>query len=175
MAKNPTPTEAPAEMQSDTMDLTVNGLSFTIKAPYAAGHVLTDIEAAVLNRTRAENIGNNSRKAVKELANDEGAYSDEAMAAAAKIVAEADAEYQFTRVAARGSVQSLSDTDKEARKIARTLLMEHIKNSGKKRKDVGDDKFEEALLRIAESDEVQAEAKRRVEKRGNLLDNLDLG
>ena len=32
---------------------------FEIKAPYVAGHVVTDIEAKVLNRTFAENVGNN--------------------------------------------------------------------------------------------------------------------
>lgn len=44
--------------------VTIAGLVFSLVAPYAAGHVLTESEAAVLNQTYAENIRNNTSKLV---------------------------------------------------------------------------------------------------------------
>lgn len=63
---------------SSTSTLTIAGKTFSFTPRFAEGHTLTSLEAAVLNRTLAENIGNNFRNRVKE-AVEAGAYSDEEM------------------------------------------------------------------------------------------------
>ena len=49
------------------MKTTVQGYSFDITEPYAVGAKMGAIEAKALNQLRAENIGNNQRKAVAKL------------------------------------------------------------------------------------------------------------
>lgn len=51
---------------SDNLSLTIAGKSFSFTPRYVEGHTLSAIEAAVLNRTLAENIGNNFRQKVKD-------------------------------------------------------------------------------------------------------------
>lgn len=46
--------------------ITIHNLVFPVKAPYSEGHTLTAVEAAVLNQTRAENVGNGVRAKIKE-------------------------------------------------------------------------------------------------------------
>jgi len=108
------------------MSKTINGVAFEISQPYAEGHVITEAEARVLNQTRSENIGNNLRAKLKEMA-DAGASEAELQA----LVAEKDAEYVFTLSNARAS-RVLDPVEKEANKIARELLKDHLAQTGRK-------------------------------------------
>jgi hypothetical protein len=61
------PHRNPQELQMpETKTKTIEGKNFEISQPYEEGHVITAIEARVLNQTRSENIGNNVRAKLKE-------------------------------------------------------------------------------------------------------------
>lgn len=111
----------------------INGLSFEISQPYAEGHVLTALEARVLNQTRAENVGNNVRQRIKDmLEGGTDAYpqpvgEDEVRA----YVSQFDQDYVF-KTASEGGRTSRDPYETEARKIARELLKEHLASTGRK-------------------------------------------
>ena len=104
----------------------INGLSFDISQPYEAGHSITDLEARVLNQTRAENIGNNVRTKIKEM---QDANAD--TAAIVAMVTDFDAGYEFRSVS-ESAGRSVDPTETEARKIAKELLKNHLAASGRK-------------------------------------------
>lgn len=153
---------------------TINGLQFELSAPYSEGHVCSAIEARVLNQTRAENIGNNTRAKIKEM--------QEANASEQEIqdfVAEFDASYVFTAAGVSAS-RKLDPVEKEAVKIARELLKQHLAQDGRKLTvapdGLTDDEWEEkvsaAIEDIASKEEVVRAAKKAVEakqKQANAL------
>jgi hypothetical protein len=153
---------------------TIEGRNFEISQPYEEGHVLTAIEARVLNQTRSENIGNNVRAKLKE-AIEQGA-ADNALAA---LVAEVDAAYAFTAAGARASAR-LDPYEREARKIARELLKTHLAASGRKltvppegsTQEEWDEKIEAEVDRIATMDTVLEAAKKEVDAKKRRADKL---
>lgn len=113
-----------------TKTKTINGLAFEISMPYEAGQTINEAEAKALNQTRSENIGNNLRAKVKEMA--EAGESHEAIAA---IVSEADASYVFTLAAVSTSAK-LDPYEREAQKIAKELVKAKLAAQGRKLTDV---------------------------------------
>ena len=103
-----------------TKEITIAGIDFTISAPYAAGQVMSDAEAAALNQVRAENIGNNFRatinKAKVSVTAEDGTVtetiSDEALLALHTALAAKDAEYVFNMASARVTKATLSPLEK---------------------------------------------------------------
>lgn len=158
----------------ETKPKVINGLSFALSQPYLAGHVLTEIEAKVLNQTRSENIGNNSRAKIKEM-QDEGASEADIQA----FVAEVDANYIF-RTASEGAGRSVDPYEKEARKIARELLKDHLATTGRKitvtpeglTDDEWKDKVDTEVDRIASTDAVLKAAKKNVDAKRKQADEL---
>lgn len=157
---------------SDTKPKVINGLSFEISQPYAEGHVLTALEARVLNQTRSENIGNNVRQRIKDM-QDGGteAYpnpvsEDEIRA----YVSSFDAEYVF-KTASEGGRTSRDPYETEARKIGRELLKEHLAETGRKigttpeglTEDEWKEKVDTEIDRIASLPGVLAAAKKNVD------------
>lgn len=132
--------------------ISIQGVSVTITQPYAAGHVVTDAEAKALNQVRAENIGNNLRKRIKELSEAEGADPKQVAKAAQKLVTQYDAEYQFTLASVGGGGSSkLSPIEKEARRIARELVNNKLREIGTTQKAYNEANGEDALkIKIAE-------------------------
>jgi poly-D-alanine transfer protein DltD len=159
---------------ADTKAKTINGLVFEISQPYAAGHVVTEAEARVLNQTRSENIGNNVRAKLKEMAD---AGSDHAALAA--LVAERDAEYEFT-LSNVGESRKLDPYEKEAEKIARELLKNHLAETGRKLttapEGVTEDEWKAKIAaevdRISVSDNVVKAARQRVDARKKQAESL---
>jgi hypothetical protein len=145
----------------------IGGEGFEVSTPYAAGHVVTEIEAKVLNQTRAENIGNNFRKAVKE-AKDKG----EGMDAVRGQIAKYDGEYTFSA----GGVARvpIDPIEKEARSIALTAIKAKFKKDGKNIKALPEGKLEELIDTVAAQDNVLKLAKERVKAKSKVAD-LDLG
>lgn len=156
------------------MSKTINGVAFEISQPYAEGHVITEAEARVLNQTRSENIGNNLRAKLKEMA-DAGASEAELQA----LVAEKDAEYVFTLSNARAS-RVLDPVEKEANKIARELLKDHLAQTGRKltvapeglTQEEWDEKVASEVDRLAAGEAVMAAAKKRVDARRKTAESL---
>lgn len=151
-----------------TKEITIQGLVVPVLQPYTEGHTITAAEAAALNQVRAENIRNNTAKLVKEASKDlaEGEMlADDVVASLRGKIAAYDAEYIFT-LASVGAGRTVRDPiEAEARKIARGLVSERIREQGLKVKDVAKEKVEEAIARVAASDKVLAAAKKAVEAR----------
>lgn len=150
----------------------INGLSFEISQPYEAGHVLTEIEARVLNQTRSENVGNNARAKIKEMV-EGGTEAFPSPASEAEIiayVAEVDATYEF-RTASDGASRSRDPYETEASKIARELLKAHLAQTGRKinvapdgeTADSWKEKVNAQVEKLASTDSVLAAAKKNVD------------
>ena len=105
---------------------TINGLQFEISEPYTEGHTISALEARVLNQTRSENIGNNTRAKIKEM--QEANTSEQEIA---DYVSGVDQSYEFT-AAGVSSSRKLDPVEREAVKIARELLKAHLATSGRK-------------------------------------------
>lgn len=149
----------------------ISGQSFEIATPYAAGHVLTEVEAKVLNQTRVENVRNNVAKAVKE-AYDSG--DETKIAEVRTAVAAYDAEYVFTAGGSRGALATvrLDPVEREARKLAKSILMGELAKRGLKfgtapegtSEDDWKAKMEANLSKIAAQDEVVKQAQKIVKQ-----------
>jgi len=153
---------------------TINGQQFEISEPYAEGHTLSAIEARVLNQTRSENIGNNTRAKIKEM-QDQNLSEQEI----ADYVSQVDNEYVFT-AAGVSRARKLDPVEKEAQKIARELLKSHLANSGRKltvapegeTDESWDEKVQSEIDRISAMDEVVAAAKKAVAAKQKQADSL---
>lgn len=150
---------------SETKPKVINGLSFAISQPYAAGHVLTDLEAKVLNQTRSENVGNNVRAKIKEMQD-----AEKSTAEITEYVTAVDANYIFRSVS-EGSGRSVDPYEREATKIARELLKDNLATTGRKltvtpdglTDDEWKDKVAAEVDRIASTGAVLQAAKKNVD------------
>lgn len=140
---------------SEQKTILIDGEQFTVNAPYAEGHQINAAEAKVLNQTRAENIGNNFRKAVKE-AKEKG----ESLDAVRSKLAEYDAAYEFTL----GGVtrQAIDPVEREARAIAKEAIRAKLAKDGRKIKDVPEEKLEAAIEQLIGTEQILKLAKQRV-------------
>lgn len=167
--------------------VTISGETFEIAAPYVAGHVLNEAEASVLNQTYLENIRNNAAgriKAAKEAAEKAGTSfsldapiggeGEDAGKSLRQLISEYATTYEFGVRVARNS-EPADPVEREARVIAREAISAKLRQSNVKRKDIADEAFEQALAKLAASDNVLAEARRRVDARNSIgLDELGL-
>lgn len=113
---------------SETASITIAGKTFTYVPRYAEGHTLTAIEAGVLNRTLAENMGNNFRAKVKE-AVEAGAYDDAEMQKTFDAYA---SEYEFgIRHTSSGGVRR-DPLEAEINRLATDAVKAAIKKAGLK-------------------------------------------
>lgn len=159
---------------ADTKTKTIEGKNFEISQPYEEGHVISAIEARVLNQTRSENIGNNVRAKLKEAV--EAGRSDAELAA---MVAEVDASYVFTAAGTRAAAR-LDPYEREARKLARELVKAKLAESGRKltvapegsTQEEWDEKIETEVDRVAALDTVIEAARREVDAKRKRADKL---
>lgn len=143
----------------------INGISFLVLQPYAAGQVLTEAEAKALNQVRSENIGNNMREAVKK-AQAEGKSEAEIQA----MVAEYDAAYVFNLASVRQSAVKLDPVEREALAIAKEQVKAHLLSKGRKlttvpegmTKEEWEDKLAATVESVASNPAVIEEAKKAV-------------
>jgi hypothetical protein len=103
------------------------GRAFNVADRYAAGHVINDNEAGVLNQQMAEMISHRLRNQVLvDLAKGD-TVPEELAADADAFVAEAAASFDFGTAASR---EKLSPLEKEARTIAERHVLEAVKSAG---------------------------------------------
>lgn len=159
--------------ETPTMNMSIEGLVFEVSAPYAEGHTVNEAEAKALNQMRKENIGNNVRKAIKDLKSGEE-FTDEEEVQAREIVAEKDANYEFTLASARGSGTSRDPLETMCNRLAREYLNSKIQEAGhtvKAYKETnGEDAYNEKVAEIAENEQIVALAKERLSQREKLAD-----
>ena len=156
------------------MAKTINGLKFEISQPYVEGHVCTAAEARALNQTRSENIGNNARAKIKEMLDKSTSEAE-----IAAYVNELDSGYVFT-LAGVSAARKLDPVEREAIKLAKELLKEHLATTGRKltvapdgqTKEEWDDLIAEQVDKIAQNDEVLKAAKKNVEAKSKQAEKL---
>jgi hypothetical protein len=115
-------------MQTDT--ITIAGLEFLVPVRYAAGHPLTEAEADALNQTYHENIGNNFRKKVKDLAGEGEPDEDQLATLQAELSAYAEG-YEFG-VRVRTGKAPVNPVEKEALALVKAAIRAKLKTLGKK-------------------------------------------
>ena len=167
------------------MKTTIQGYSFDITEPYEVGAKMGAIEAKALNQLRAENIGNNQRKAVQAAiekqpqvpvrdangnarvdadgkpVTEPERLSDEQLAELQAELTGYDEEYTLDM--ARGG-RTTDPEEKMARDIARALLGQAVKAQGfgslkAYRESVGDDAYNAKLTEVAAKPQVRTQAK----------------
>lgn len=166
-------------MTTDTMrEISIYDQTFSVRAPYQEGHVISAIEAKVLNQTRAENVGNNFRKRVKAAIDGTPLKEGEAVPTLAEIAAALaayDVEYTF----AMPSIgrEPIDPLDRECLKIAKQVVKDAIAAQGKKLKDYTEEQLEAAYDKAAQKDDIVKEAKRRLNAQKKNAENAlaDLG
>lgn len=155
------------------MELKMFGQTFQIGAPYAEGQTINAAEAKTLNQIRKENISNNVRKKLGELAGEGkvllGAAIDQALA----LVSKADSEYVFTLASVGAGKRIVDPVEKEAMALARAFVSAKLAEKGIKVKDYDKDKLAAKIAEVAATDKVQAIAKKNVAGRKGL--DLDIG
>jgi hypothetical protein len=158
-----------------TMQMSIEGLVFEVAAPYAEGHTVTEAEAKALNQMRKENIGNNVRKAIKDLKGDAEEFTAEQAEQATAIVAEKDANYEFTLSSARGT--SKDPLEVMATRLAREAVNTEIQRQGqtvKAYKEANADKYDELVASVSENPQIIELAKQRIAQR-DALTSISLG
>lgn len=148
------------------MRIKIKQYSFEISSPFAEGSVLTQAEAQALNALRAENIRNNmSRVVERETAAipEGGLLSTDAVAGLQAQITRYDERYKFPlRFAAEPSGGAI---EAEARNVAEERLA-----IGERQTGYGLNPLQriKELTKLAGTDEVQAEARRRLEARASV-------
>lgn len=175
-------TEANATAVVATQALTIQGIDFTIRAPYAEGHALNANEASTLNQTFAENIRNNAAariKKAKEAAEKAGtpfdinAAREDGTTLRAEIEAYAEA-YEFGSRVAR-TTEPVDPVEREAFRIAKEVLDGQLRNKGIKKKDLQDGVYDDAVRSLMQKAEITKLATKRVKEREALaMDDIDV-
>jgi hypothetical protein len=168
---------------NELKNLTIAGVNFDAPYKYAAGHVLTEVEAKVLNQTRFENLRNNFASKVK--ASLEGAEGAIPQAELAAKFAEFEAAYDFATPGAGGGAAKLDPVEKEAFALAREVVKAKLAAQGRsynppkeatdEQKEAYKTQIANAVATVAAKDEVVAQAKKNVAARGKTLDALAAG
>lgn len=151
----------------DTKTISISGESFNVSAPYAEGHILTAAEAKVLNQTRAENIGNSFRSAVKK------ALEDGNLDAVRQQIAEYDAAYQFSMSVARQPIDPIeAEAIKIAKEVVKARIAEKTGLTVKKYLEVegNEARYDAAVEKVAGQDDTLKLAKKRVADKKKTLE-----
>ena len=154
---------------ADNKTITVQGVAVEITQPYEAGHAIPEAEAKALNQVRAENIGNNKRKFIKDLV-DSGASAEDIAAEAQAAVSEYDAAYEFTLASVGGGgTARLDPLTKECRAIARNFVAGKLKEMGVSQKDYlaanGEDAIKSKVIELADNPKIVEAAKKALKER----------
>lgn len=139
-------------------NITIAGIEFEIDAPYAAGHTLTENEAAALNQVRAENIGNNFRSKVAKLKDEKGDEADFGPIQAELTEYAKSYAFGVRRASARVPADPVQA---EAYRMARDDIAKALKAKGLKFADYPAEKIEEAIKRQLDAKPEYLEVARR--------------
>lgn len=153
----------------------ISGTSFEVIAPFAAGHVCTEGEAAALNQILAENLGNNFRQRVKDAqAGVEGVTLPTQEDLDAYIAA-----YEFGVRQSSGPRAPVDPIEKLAFEEAIKLVKAHVEKMGKKVKDFGMDLIKEKAVDLLADPEKGAKLRAKAAKIHKIqqqaaIDSLDM-
>lgn len=154
-----------AEVEPGFQHINIHGILFTAPAPFNEGHVLSEVEAQVLNRTFAENLRNNFAAKMKKTAEEggepltQGDFDEYANS------------YTFGNRPGRGV--TLSPVDVEERKLAEMAVRMAIRKRGIKLKGVDKDAYNGYVSRAIETGKYRSQAEEIVRQQQS-LDEVDL-
>ena len=137
-------------LSAPRVERAISGVPLSVIQPFAAGHVLTDLEAASLNQTFAENIGNNFRSFVDKA---EVKTPDALQPALDQLMS----SYEFYKRGGGGG-RAVDPVEREARQIGLEAIKQKLAEKGQKVKaedlkallDKHWDKFSDRWLAAAE-------------------------
>jgi hypothetical protein len=162
---------------ANTKQMTVQGVVVEVSQPYEAGHKITEAEAKALNQVRAENIGNNMRKQIKDALDEADGDVSAVQADIQSKVTEYDASYEFTLASVGGGSTRLDPLTKECRAIARNFIAGKLKEQGVSQKDYlaanGENAIKDKIIELADHPKIVEAAKAALKRREG-LDGLDL-
>lgn len=157
-------------------EITIQGIKFELPdPPYSEGHVMTDIEASVLNQTFIENVRNNCRnmviKATEEATKDDKELDVDALQAAVTEYAEG---YTFG-VRGEGPARIVDPVEREAMALAKDRVKAALKAKGANLKEVGAERINELAAQAVEEHPAFRElAQKRVDEQNALTATLDI-
>ena len=158
-----------------TKETTISGLTFEISQPYVEGEfTLSAGEAAVLNQTRRENIGNSVRKALDALKAEDGSITAENIEKASALVAEKNETYEFT-VGSVGTSRVTDPLERECMALAQSVVLNNLKGASTtvkayKEAEGGEEKYNALVAQVMEMPEVKTAAKANLAARSGLTD-----
>jgi hypothetical protein len=145
-----------------TKTISIKSLEFEVSTPYVEGHAISAAEAKALNQVRAENIGNNMRKAVTDHV--EGKEGAKSLAELQAEFAAYDRDYVFTLASAGGSKSTETPLERETRSVAKAWLATKLKEAGTTAKAYkeknGADYVENKILEVMANEEIVKLAKK---------------
>ena len=129
--------EAPAH------DITIQGLVFPARQIFDEGHILSAVEAGVMNQTRDENLRNNYAAKIKATMKDEkvdsvGALNKEALTQLQSNFPTFEEAYEF---GSRGGAREVDPERKQAILLATDSVKKALQKKGMTLRDVGADKI----------------------------------
>ena len=140
-------------------DFVIQGVTYSVAAPYAEGHSCSVNEAGVLNQSLRENTRNNLATQLQK-AVDDGASPEDRQ----KIVDEYVSGYEFGQRRGGGGGRTMDPVQKEAMSIARGLVRAAIKKKGMNLKDVSGKRITElAAEAIKSNPSITDQAQQRVD------------
>jgi hypothetical protein len=153
-----------------TKEMTINGVTVEVSQPYEAGHQITEAEAKALNQVRAENIGNNTRKSIKDMLEAADGDATAIQADVQDLISKYDAEYEFTLASVGGgSTSRLDPLTKECRSIARNFIVGKLKEQGISQKDYleanGENAIKDKVVELADHPKIVEAAKKALAER----------
>ena len=158
--------DAPVESGAEgTQKIKIQSFIFTAPMPYSEGHVLTAVEAKVLNQTFSENLRNNFAKRVKDATtNEDGSKKDlDADASAALHAAFAEYASSYTFAAPR-QASVVDPVEKIARQLARAVINAKVVEKKWDKKTLAEDFWDKNIdALLAKDPKYMEEARRRHE------------
>lgn len=150
-----------------TQTVTIQGSQFTIPAPFMAGHVVNDNQAAALNQLFAENIRNNFASKMKS-AKEKG----EPIPGQTELDRYA-ASYEFGVRATPAA--KLSPVEREARAIAAAEVDRLLKAQSIAKKSLPEGKYDELIDRLlAKYPAIMEQAEKIVAARTSVIEDSEI-
>ena len=118
-------------------EITIQGHTLNVPAPYVEGHVLRKNEAGVINQTYAENSRNNFASTGKKAITDAGEGGTVEIKALQKTLNEYISNYDFGIRQGGGARAVVDPVTREALRLAAERVKAALKKAGHNLKDVG--------------------------------------
>jgi hypothetical protein len=131
--------------EAPSHNITIQGLVYPVRQIFDEGHVLTAVEASVMNQTRDENLRNNYAAKIKVVMKEENveAISDLSDAGKSTLTEKFPAFEEGYEFGSRGGAREVDPIRKQAMLFATQEVKKALSKKGHKISEVGADKIRE--------------------------------